>query len=293
MEKTNGTGQKLNFNKAIMNCKKANEFSIISFLDSIGIKPTKMDSRNAWYLSPIREEKIASFKVDMRINRWYDHGLSKGGKLVDLGTTVLRISVKELLTLLQRMPEYHQHKNDGQLAPLNIDVQKIKTIEHHALLKYLIIRNIDLPLANTYCNEIHYRIEDRPFFGIGFKNDSGGYEIRNEFFKGCLGKKNISSLILGSSISLFEGFFDFLSAKKLGLVSSNESIIVLNSVNQLPKAIDLVQKISPSKIKAYFDNDTAGQNCFSLLNTKFSGAVDQSYLYQKFNDLNEMISSTI
>jgi len=30
-----------------------------------------------WYLSPLREEKEASFKVNRKKNVWYDHGIGK------------------------------------------------------------------------------------------------------------------------------------------------------------------------------------------------------------------------
>ena len=49
-----------------------------------GYEPHKIKGHNYWYLSPLREEKEASFKVNNHLNIWYDHGLGKGGRLVDL-----------------------------------------------------------------------------------------------------------------------------------------------------------------------------------------------------------------
>jgi hypothetical protein len=47
---------------------------------------------------------------------------------------------------------------------------------------------------------------------LGFKNDSGGYELRSEFFKGSNSPKDITAFKnRGKKVAAFEGFFDFLS----------------------------------------------------------------------------------
>jgi hypothetical protein len=118
-------------------------------------------------------------------------------------------------------------------------------------------------------------------------------EIRNPYFKGCIGSKAIASIHRDTScFSMFEGIFDLLSAVQLGLVSESESIIVLNSVNQLTAALTLLSRVSPKSIKAYFDNDNAGRSCFSSLRHEFPFAEDQSFCYSNFKDLNEMIAKT-
>jgi hypothetical protein len=52
-------------------------------------------NQDHWYLSPLREEKTPSFKVDRRINVWYDHGTGKGGDLIDFGTLFYRCTVEQ------------------------------------------------------------------------------------------------------------------------------------------------------------------------------------------------------
>lgn len=273
-----------------MNCNKVNEISIISFLQSQGIEPVRANARDAWYLSPIRIENTPSFKVDVQLNRWYDHGLGQGGKLIDLGIRLLGVTVKEFLDLMQRT-EFVQIKINKQNKHEDtvITLKQIKPIEHAALLKYLIFRNIPLAIARNYCAEIHYTIDENRFFGIGFKNDVGGIEIRNPYFKGCIGSKSITSILRDTqSFALFEGVFDFLSAIHLGIISDSESVIVLNSVNQLRTAITLLNSYSATSIKAFFDNDQAGRNCFSSLKFEFPFSKDCSSLYADYNDLNEM-----
>lgn len=277
-----------------MNCNKANEISIISFLQSQGIEPVRTTKREMWYLSPIRTERTPSFKVEILLNRWYDHGLGQGGKLVDLGIRLLGITVKEFLEIIQKSQlnstinsePVHQNSN-------SIELLEIKVIENSSLIKYLIFRNISLPLARLYCREVHYKVNSGRFFGIGFRNDCGGFEIRNPYFKGCIHSKGITSYIENvNHFSLFEGFFDFLSALQIGLISDDESVIVLNSVNQIHFAIAIIKKYSPTNIRVFFDNDLAGAKCLQSIKSHFSFAIAESIAYREYKDLNEMICKT-
>ena len=60
-----------------------------------------MKGNDYWYLSPLRNEKSPSFKVNRTKNLWYDHGIGKGGTLVDFGILYYRCSVKEFLAKLE------------------------------------------------------------------------------------------------------------------------------------------------------------------------------------------------
>ena len=66
-----------------MNCEQANQMDLVDYLHSIGHQPKKISGNDYWYLSPLRDEKEPSFKVNRNKNVWYDHGLGKGGTLVD------------------------------------------------------------------------------------------------------------------------------------------------------------------------------------------------------------------
>jgi DNA primase len=66
-----------------MNCEQANQIDLVDYLQSIGHEPSKLRGNDYWYHSPLRNEKEPSFKVNRSKNVWYDHGLGKGGTLVD------------------------------------------------------------------------------------------------------------------------------------------------------------------------------------------------------------------
>ena len=76
-------------------------------------------------------------------------------------------------------------------------------------------------------------MNDKVYYGIGFKTDSGSFEIRNPFLKSASSPKSIATFKNGADeVSVFEGFFDFLSYKVLEekQVLPKTDYIVLNSL---------------------------------------------------------------
>lgn len=61
---------------------------------------------------------------------------------------------------------------------------EVRELNHPALLRYLSERKINLYIARKECAELHFSHNCKNYFAIGFKNKSGGYEVRNRFFKG-------------------------------------------------------------------------------------------------------------
>ena len=74
---------------------------MVEYLEKLGHKPTKIRNHDYWYLSPLRDEKTASFKVNRSKNVWYDHAIGKGGTLVDFGKLYYHCTVKDLLSKLE------------------------------------------------------------------------------------------------------------------------------------------------------------------------------------------------
>ncbi len=80
-----------------MNCEQANQIELVDYLYVLGFTPQKITREDHWYLSPLRDENHASFKVNKSKNVWYDHGLGKGGRLVDFMMEFYRCNVYEAL----------------------------------------------------------------------------------------------------------------------------------------------------------------------------------------------------
>ena len=207
----------------------------------------------------------------------------------------LNASVKEVLEWAEQnffSFQYQNNSNTKQKALANnYTIIEVKDIQHQALLEYLKSRKVENQLE--FLKEIHYRMNDKNYFGIGFKNDSGGYEIRNKYSKICLGKKDVSMIKNGSeNLKIFEGFFDFLSFKNIEKSLSDEKsdYIILNSVSMISKIKNLLKNYK--KIELYFDNDEAGNRAVETLKKEFENVEDDRILYKDFKDLNDWAMSS-
>ena len=69
--------------------------SIRQFLARRGIQPKYERNGYGMYLSPLREERTPSFKVDYVRNLWYDFGLGEGGTLRTLVMRLERCDSRE------------------------------------------------------------------------------------------------------------------------------------------------------------------------------------------------------
>ena len=85
-----------------MDAKTVNKFPIRDYLAAQGIRPAKDNPRYGFYLSPLREERTPSFKVDYGQNLWYDFGLGEGGTLIDLVMRMERCEAGEAMRQLER-----------------------------------------------------------------------------------------------------------------------------------------------------------------------------------------------
>ncbi len=88
-----------------MKCAEGNKLDLVEYLFSLGFTPTKIRGNNYWYISPLRDEKEASFKIDRNKNVWYDHGAGKGGTVVDFVTSYFNCDVSRAL---QKLSSYQQ-----------------------------------------------------------------------------------------------------------------------------------------------------------------------------------------
>lgn len=273
-----------------MNLNDIKKISIRSYLSRRGITPKTEKPSYGMYFSPFRDERTPSFKVDWNANLWHDLGTGEGGSIIDLVARMENCSVGEAVRRLE----------DNQLMPTinratpadngrRIEVRSVSPLNHPALVDYLRERGIDLSTARKYCNEIRYVIGDREYFAIGFRNDAGGWELRNRSFKGSSTPKNITTIRNGSdTVMVFEGFIDFLSYLSL---KSNPSLTidttVLNSVANLTKAVPFLE--SHRTVHAFLDNDDAGRKTLDSLRESLPSAevVNQSAFYRNHKDLND------
>nr|WP_301665638.1 toprim domain-containing protein [uncultured Alistipes sp.] len=263
---------------------------IRTYLAGRGLYPTKDNPRYGLYLSPLREERTPSFKVDYLQNLWYDFGLGAGGSIIDLVMRLERCDFAQAIRFLGSGERTPMVVPVSSSVPPTVPALRLLSdipLRHPALVGYLSSRGIDPDIAFGYCREVHYAINGWEYFAIGFRNDAGGWELRSERFKGGISPKHITTIDNRSdTVVVFEGFMDFLSYLSMKKQLQTDAA-VLNSVVNLPKAIPFLDR--HTTIHAFFDNDEAGQKATADLKRLCpnSTVINRSHLYREHKDLNE------
>lgn len=271
---------------------KARGASIVAYLSDKGhnIVPGSSTTAYTVFSSPFTNEKTPSFKVKNAANTFTDYSAGFNGDIITLierleGVTFGQ-AVEKALSLV------------GASAPMiisepapEIKIRAIAPISNLALIEYLQKRGIDLDIARVHCKQINYTVKkgDRTkfYFGIGFPTERGGWAVRNEFFKGFIGEA-YPKLIPGkespsTTVNVFEGFFDFLTA----LTRNKTSVLrydsyILNScvfMTVLPQHLGFTYN-------CFVDNDRAGSDVVEYIKT-IGTANDMRHLYAGCKDFNE------
>ncbi len=293
-----------------MNATQANALSLSDILRRLGYQPQKGRSRDRFYLSPFRHETMPSFHVNATDNLWYDFGASRGGDVVDfacayLESRNLNSCVSEALRFLGDLrpfvlPRHVPCTKTGEGGPA-LEIVKVYPLRHWSLLDYLAVeRKIPLDLARKYLLEVEAlnRNTGKTLHAIGMRNADEGFELRNEFFKGVVGRKDVT-VIRGTvspapNVHVFEGFMDMLSA----LADQEVEVfpgdtIILHSLACLSQALAYIENYESYKcLFSWLDNDPAGEKASRFLQRV---AQRQRHLdfcamnatYAPFKDVNE------
>ena len=286
-----------------MNTNEAKQIRIEEYLHTLGYNPVRRQGDSLWYKSPFRDEQEPSFKVNMERNLWYDFGAGRGGNIIALARELY--ASDSLPYLLERIAEQApgvrpvSFSFGGQpLSKPSFQQLEVVPLSSPALLSYLRQRGINTELARRECCEVRYQTDDKLYFAVGFPNRSGGYEIRNKFFKGCIAPKDITHIRQEQpkeTCYLFEGFMDYLSFLTLRLERCPErpeldgqDYIVLNSTASLSKAIRPLGDYE--HIHCFLDNDKAGMEAVQELREEYGMRIrDASHIYGGYNDLNDYL----
>lgn len=287
-----------------MTIQDAKQIKLADYLQSLGYTPVKQQGKSLWYKSPLRSETDASFKVNTELNQWYDFGISKGGNIIALAAELYHS--ENVAYLLERIAERTPYIRPasfsfGEQKAHNNSFQGVQVgeLSSPALIDYLRGRGINIELAKRECKELRFEHNGKPYFAIGFPNMSGGYELRNRYFKGCLAPKDITHIRQQGEqravCYLFEGFMDYLSFLTIRMNNNpdeprtnEQDYMVLNSVTNLSKAEQLLRPYS--RIGCFLDNDQAGQRAYENLKKMFGNRLqDMSHHYKEHKDLNDYL----
>lgn len=278
-----------------MNIEQAKQIDICSFLDSIGVRCAKQNQSDAWYYAQDRDEKTASLHVFRNGTRWHDFGNGMGGDIIDLaqrffGTSSIVSTLAKIEELtsglgITSIRSPRKEKRVQQQSSI-LSISELSS----TLLMYSRSRGIHDEVITKVCNQVNFKTSSgKLLYGIGFPNDKQGWEIRNHFYKGCIGKKYFTSQIdiYNKPIVVCEGFFDYLSMIELGWVDLTDSnVLILNSTSLVDIAISFFLS---RPIILCLDNDPSGKNAGNKIKQSCEVIDDWSCRYSKFKDVNEYL----
>lgn len=303
---------RLTFVCFIMADNPISSFPIARLLLALGARPGHF--KNTFH-SPFREDKDASLHIDPGRNVWFDHGAAIGGGNIDLVMRCRNCTAREaaqyILSLLESggerssFPCTEQYLQSNKPDDPNVLVKriiKIRELQSPYLLNYTASRGIPEVVAKRYCSEVVIRGKTfgKSYDTIGFRNNNDGFALKSPSGFKITTKAGITTIdrqgnfsdkAKSSTLSVFEGVFDFLSwlASKDLLIPSTD-VVVLNSVSNIAKAIPYLRM--HDTIICYLDHDQAGraalENIKSLRRDLWNPTIiDGSLFYFGYKDVNE------
>ncbi len=132
--------------------------------------------------------KIPSFKAGRKLNTWYGLHSTKFELIITFAALYSDFNINNFLlkkncdlffhwmlfTLQNYLLKYFENVPEKLI---------IKFIFSFVSWRYFRERKNPFEVAKKYYHQIIYKLNNKDCFGIGFKNDSGGYEIRNSHTK--------------------------------------------------------------------------------------------------------------
>ena len=288
-------------------------YPIVEYLERKGIKPVRRTPAYIMYRSPLRAETHPSFKVDTRKNLWIDYGEGNGGSIIDLCMRMEGCTLQEAICRLGQTASLDaayglsKEKSDigtGPVTPWQPSgarklIEVSDTLPSHLEAYLADKRCIDLNRARPFLKCICYEVRGRGYQAIGFANQSGGYELRDDnTFKGTISPKDITPIFTDKitdrmqPICVFEGFMDFLS-----FLSMKEKVVnrclVMNSVSNVARTIRYLNDRHLTHIRAFLDNDEAGRRAVQDFIKAGFHVEDMNIHFQDFKDLNDFHVSRV
>jgi hypothetical protein len=287
-----------------INAKELKEKVLLAdLLERLGYQPVRTSGTELIYLSMLRDSGTKpSFIVNKELNVWYDHGTGKGGSVIDFGMAFWQLTFLETLRKICRITGLegnvsasgHRVRRRHAVKLPHYKVEEIKPLgSNPEITEYLTSLGIWHTAQNSL-KEIYYYVEDEKksrkyFFAAGWQNELGSWEVRNLYFKGCLGHRAIT-FIDGDHkrVAVFQGFINYLSWLTENPLAS-DTIIVLNTASLIFAAAKKVNEYE--QVAIYFDHDSIGHQATIEFISEVPHAEDRSSAYTGYHDYNDKLVS--
>lgn len=268
------------------------QIPITKIMAALGIPAVKQRGNTITIHAVGREDRHPSMTIDIDSNRWKDWSTGESGSNVDF---VMRAKRWEYGSAMDWLKEL-----DGQDAqPFSflpgVTIEKATTIEiirteeiqaGDPIWYYLKGRGITT--IEPYIRKVYYQNKGTEFYAAGWQDEALHWHLRSKNFKGCTGQ-GITVVGNGSDkLIITEGMMDWLSLIQIYPLYRAYDIMVLNSITNTRKAIDVAQKYK--EVYLLLDNDEPGSASTNLLLPAIPQSTDNRAWYMPYNDINSYLT---
>ncbi|MCA8830550.1 toprim domain-containing protein [Hymenobacter pini] len=302
---------------------------LLAIMAKLGHQPVvQAAGGNYYFLSPFRPEKTPSFVVSEPKNVWSDFGEPPepgqkvyGGDVLKLIMRLTELNEAMALQVLvswaadlpevvamitEQQASVPLAKRGQSLSDGKTTFEDVRTepLSWNVLTNYLASRGINWNLVlqsnrnQAHLQQIFYQVagkpRQKPYFGVAWKTE-GGWEVRSQNFQGTIGNKGVTWIPgkNSSSLVVFEGFIDYLSALTYWKQTSLDStVLVLNSVNLLGTVLGKLREFD--QVHWMGDNDAAGERALHVLRQAMPPGRVKAHneVYRGFKDFNDWLTNT-
>jgi len=232
--------------------------TLTCLLLALGFRPAMHSGEYQLYLNVLHLNNRPCFAVNQKLDVWYDHGLKKGGDLMDFGRAywngletgelsnkIIELCSGQMDTNIQQQKK-SKRKRKAQKLPF-YQIQETMPLGNNMEISNFLRSQCLWEMALGQMREVYYYVLDekrlrKDFFAAGWPNENGGYEVRGRNFSGCLGAKGMTFLYNGNQeLLIFGEYTDYLEWKYANRQSST-SVLVLNHPEFLSAALKRSEK---------------------------------------------------
>lgn len=250
---------------------------------------------------PGRYENKPSFMIRKADNKWCDYGYD-GGKphdTIDFVRIYKGLAFREALDFLlgERTISRKPFIPPPPKTRPSVQIEEVREIKSAKVYDYINKRGISPHRARYILKEFiitfpYGKNPERKHLLVGHYNDSGGADLRNNFFKTIsVAPKNITTIkgVADKRVSLFEGVFDYLSALEYFKTEKfRHRVIILNSTAFVGSVATFLKG---KRVYCFSDNDPSGDMVFDVLKTEGALVSDERSYYKEFNDFNDKLKN--
>ena len=208
---------------------------MVNILKRLNIEAIEKKKEQFWFKAPWRTERTASVKCEVHL--FYDFAEALGGNTIDFVMKYYSIDFVKVIKWLRNESDFFSFDPPKQNSFSELKNKKsycidnIQPLKNGILIDYLNTRKLNIEVCKRYLVEVYYRVNEKKYFGVGFKTNKGSYEIRNKYAKLALGQKWFTWINNGhKSIIVTESWSDLISILTLyPKCEKSKDFLVLNS----------------------------------------------------------------